>query len=154
MHQRDGDQRYEDELYPASMGRSAGRPILTAVSLVAIAALGLGGLYQGIRFTFPDLGPAPNYSQTASAESAAAPMATPELQAVSDEAHAPARPRLMLAANDDAPPSPKDGSQTSTVAAIVPVDGAALIPTAGSSQGVTLDQPAAAVAAAPDQPHP
>jgi len=142
------DQLYEDELYDEAIGRSRRRPILKAASLVAIAALGACGLYQGIRFTFRDTGPAPSYPQVASALLTSPPTAAPELQAASDEPKAPAaRPKVELADNDAAPPA-------DATPAVVPTDRAPLIQVAAfpAQQGPAIDPSAPAMAPATSDP--
>ncbi len=141
---------YGDELFDDSeIERPTRRPLLKAASFAAIAALSLGGLYQGFRFTFRDLGPAPSYPQIASVQTPPVAQPVPEAPAASAGAQdRGAGSRLELAANDTAPPAPTDGAQSTpgAVAPIVPVDRAALIPgpSGAAQQGVTFDQPAPA----------
>jgi hypothetical protein len=131
------------------------RPLLMAVSLVAIVALGLSGLYQGFRLTWRDYGPAPSYPQIASEPLPAPPPADPTpQQATADAPEVSAPSRLDLAAADPAlgavpiqPPSvlpqPTDGSPQSP-AATAPSDPAnrdALVqPTAFHPQQPMPDQ--------------
>jgi hypothetical protein len=99
--------------------RSAPRPILMTAALVAIAALGLSGLYQGFRLTWRDYGPAPSYPQiaTAPAAPAAAPIPDPTTEVADNDA-----PRPAPAANDDAPasPAPAMPPPATDVAALTP----------------------------------
>jgi len=107
------------------------RPLLMAVSIAAIVALGLSGLYQGFRLTWRDYGPAPSYPQIAS-ELPPAPPADPTPQpataaATADAPGVSAPSRLDLAADDPAlaaapiqpptvQPQPTDGSPQSPAA--------------------------------------
>lgn len=141
---------YGDDLFDAAVfERPVRRPIWKAAGFAAIVALSLWGLYQGYRFTFRDYGPAPRYPQMISTQAPVAPAGAPDAQAASaDTAQPDDRSKLELADNDAAAPSPTDGSLSAPgrVAPIVPVDRAALIPSAGAEvqQGVTFDQPAPA----------
>jgi hypothetical protein len=79
-------------------GAPGKRPLLMAAGLVAIAALGISGLYQGFRFTWRDYGPAPSYPQIA----AAAPQAAP--QPVADT------PPTIVEARNDRVADPNDAA--------------------------------------------
>jgi hypothetical protein len=148
-----------DELFDASViGRWARRPVLTAASFLAIAALALGGLYQGYRFTFRNDGPAPHYVWA----TAAPPIAAPETQPANTDAvaHA-ARPRAELADNDAAPPADALQSASAVTSAASPTDRAPLIQIAAfpAQQGPAVDPSATALPAsdpaqAPDPPPP
>ena len=81
--------------------RSAPRPLLMAVALVAIAALGLSGLYQGFRMTWRDYGPAPSYPQIAAAPAPVVPAPDP---VAADAATDTTPARTEVATNDVSPP--------------------------------------------------
>ena len=155
MSQLYADEPFEQDLCgPSAISRSSGRPILATIGIVAVAALALGGLYQGYRFTFQQYGPAPHYAWPTATPTP--PVATPEVQVASaDTKPAPARRKLEVADNDaDAPDvtaPPTDATQFTPVgnAAVAPVGAAPLIqppatppaPPEGAEPAQTADQP-------------
>jgi hypothetical protein len=90
----------------AEFGAPGRRPLLMAAGFVAIAALGLSGLYQGFRFTWRDYGPAPSYAQIATAATQVAPQPIADSQPVATEVRDRAAPDPADAAADATPSPP------------------------------------------------
>jgi len=147
-----------NELNGAQFGGPIRQPVLMAVGVVAIAALGLSGLYQGFRFTWRDYGPAPSYAQIVSAATQVAPqpVADPQIATVEARDDAPAKPDDAALDAAATPPLPLaasvqaaiDGMQSPSVAAgadVAPGRDAAIQPAAYSAPaGPAPDQTAAA----------
>jgi len=132
-----------DDLFEDSGFTRGGRPLVMAASLVAIAALGAAGLYQGFHLTWRDYGPAPSYPQVAAAPAPATP---PVVQAASPDTDDDAPAAKVEVAANDADPAPQP-TQPATppaatdAAALLPADPPQVQPASGPATPPPADSP-------------